>query len=46
MWGKLALVLHRATQEKNEELQPMVSLKTFLPSCKENGVIGKRKKIT
>jgi hypothetical protein len=32
MWGKLALVLHRAAQEKNEELQPMAPLKIFLPS--------------
>ena len=31
---------------KNEKLQPMALLKTFLPSWKKNGAIGKNKKIT
>jgi hypothetical protein len=43
-WGILARVLHRAKQEW--KLQTIAPLKTFLPSWKEKGAIGKIKKVT
>jgi hypothetical protein len=40
LFGDLALV----GLNKNEKLQAMAPLKTFLPSCKEKGSIGKNEK--
>ena len=45
MLGKLALVLHKAAQQKMK-ITTYGPIKTFLPSWKENGAIGKSKKIT